>query len=197
MNRKCVAVNSCILSNLVIVLGNLLWNFLPTFALVFLKSVVLQNWVWRSDFWLVQWLHTSLLYFIFSMFDFTQHTTSLLYRQDKGSISRSLKRFLQEACWPTLPIILKTFFSICGCSWENNTFTGTVWKYSSETTLVCITYVHTLVPVQVYGIRHSFTGQSLLYSMSNPAHRHNCRLLIQLDYSAEITNHFVEINENM
>jgi len=46
------------------------------------------------------------------MFDFTQHTTSLIYRQDKGSIFRSLKRFLQEVCWPALPIILKTFFVI-------------------------------------------------------------------------------------
>jgi hypothetical protein len=53
LNRKCVAIkktfslplNSCILSNPFIVLGNLLYNFIPTFALLFLKSVVLQNWV--------------------------------------------------------------------------------------------------------------------------------------------------------
>jgi hypothetical protein len=146
LNRKCVAVkntclllNSCILPNLFIVLGNLLYNFIPTFAKLFLKSVVLQNWVWRSDFWHVQWSCTYSLYFIFSMFDFTQHTTSLIYRQGKGSIFRSIKRFLHEACRPTLPIILKTFFSICGCSWEHNTFMDTVWEYSSETTLVGVT----------------------------------------------------------
>ena len=103
-------LNSCILSNLFIVLGNLLYNFIPTFALLFLKSVVLQYWVWRSDVWRVQWSCTSSLYFIFSMFHFTQHTTSFIYRQGKGSIFRSLKRFLQESCRPALPIMLKTFF---------------------------------------------------------------------------------------
>jgi hypothetical protein len=91
-------------------LGNLLYNFIPTFVLLFLKSVVLQNWVWRSDFWRLQWSCTSPFYFIFSMFDFTQHTTSLIYRQRKGSIFRFLNRFLQEACRPVPPIILKTFF---------------------------------------------------------------------------------------
>jgi len=35
------------------------------------------------------------------MFDFTQHTTSPVYTQGRGSIFRSLKKFLQEACWPT------------------------------------------------------------------------------------------------
>ena len=103
-------LNSCILSNLFIALGNLLYNFIPTFALLFLKCVVLQNWVWRSDFWLVQWSCISPLYFIFSMFDFTQHTTSLIYRQGKGSIFRFLNRFLQDACRPVQPINLKTFF---------------------------------------------------------------------------------------
>jgi hypothetical protein len=103
-------LNSCILSNLFIVLGNLLYNCIPTFALLFLKCVVLQNWVGRSDFWRVQWSCTASLYFIFSMFNFTQHTTSLIYRQGKGIIFRSLKRFLQEACRPVLPIILKIFF---------------------------------------------------------------------------------------
>jgi hypothetical protein len=44
------------------------------------------------------------------MFDFTQHTTSLIYIQGKGSIFRFLNRFLQEACRPVPPIILKTFF---------------------------------------------------------------------------------------
>ena len=118
LSRKYVALkkyfslllNSCIFSNLFIVLGNLLYNFIPTFALLFLKTVVLQNRVWRADFWHVQWSCTSSLYFIFSMFDFTQHTTSLIYRQGKGSTFRSLKRFLQEACQPTLPIILITSF---------------------------------------------------------------------------------------
>jgi len=51
LNRKCAAVkkyfslflNSCVLSNLFIALGNLLYNFVSTFALLFLKSVVLQN----------------------------------------------------------------------------------------------------------------------------------------------------------
>jgi hypothetical protein len=49
LNKKCVAVkntsvlNSCIFSSLFIVLGNLLYNFIPTVALLFLKSVVLQN----------------------------------------------------------------------------------------------------------------------------------------------------------
>ena len=117
LSRKYVALkkyfslllNSCIFSNLFIVLGNLLYNFIPTFALLFLKRVVMQNWIWRSDFWSVQWSCASSLYSIFSMFDFTQHTTSLMYRQGNGSIFRSLKRFLQEACRPPLPIILITF----------------------------------------------------------------------------------------
>ena len=107
-------LNSCIFSNLFIVLGNLLYNLIPIFALLFWKIVVLQNSLWRSDFWHVQWSCTSSLYFIFSMFDFTQHTISLMYRQGEGSIFRSLKRFLQEACWPTLPFILIAFF----CDWK-------------------------------------------------------------------------------
>ena len=45
-------LNSCILCNLFVVLGNLLYNFVPIFALLFLRSIILQNWVWRSDFWL-------------------------------------------------------------------------------------------------------------------------------------------------
>ena len=44
------------------------------------------------------------------MFDFIQHTTSLIYRQGNGSIYRSLKRFLQEECRSALPIILIIFF---------------------------------------------------------------------------------------
>jgi hypothetical protein len=68
------------------------------------------NWVWISDFWHVQWSCTSSLYFIFSKFDFTQHTTSLMYQQGKRSMFRSVKRFLQETCRPTLPIILITSF---------------------------------------------------------------------------------------
>ena len=103
-------LNSFIFSNFFIMLGNLLYNFIPTFLLLFFKRVVLQNSVWRSDFWHVEWSCTYSLYFIFSMFDFTQHTTSLIYRQGNGSTFRSLKRFLQETCWPTLPIILMTFF---------------------------------------------------------------------------------------
>jgi hypothetical protein len=103
-------LNSCILSSLFIVSGNLLYNFIPTFALLFLKSVVLQNWVWRFSFWCVQWSCASLLYFILSMFDLRPHTTSLIYKQGKGSIFKSLKRFLQEAYRLVLPIILRTFF---------------------------------------------------------------------------------------
>jgi len=103
-------LNSWIFSNLFIVLSNLLYSFIPTFALLFLKRVVLQNWIWRSDFWRVQWSCISPLYFIFSMFDFTQHTTSPIYRQSNRSIFRYLKRFLQDACQPTLSIILITFF---------------------------------------------------------------------------------------
>jgi hypothetical protein len=104
-------LNSCIFSNLFIVSGDLLNNLMPTFPLLVLKRVVLQKWVWRSDFWCVQWSCSSPLYFIFSKCDFTQHTTSLtcIYRQGKGSMFRSLKRFLQETCRPTLPIILITF----------------------------------------------------------------------------------------
>jgi hypothetical protein len=75
-----------------------------------LKRVVLKILVWRSEVWRVQWLCTSSLYFIFSKFDFTQHTTSLIYRPGKGSMFRSLKRFLQETCRPTLSVILITFF---------------------------------------------------------------------------------------
>ena len=44
------------------------------------------------------------------MFDFTQHTTSLICRQGKGSLFRSLKSFPQEACRPALSIILIIFF---------------------------------------------------------------------------------------
>jgi hypothetical protein len=83
-------LNSCILSNRFIVFGNLLYNFIPIFAPLFLRSVVLQNLVCRSNFWHVQWLCISPLYFIFSMFVFTQHTISLIYRQGKGSIFRFL-----------------------------------------------------------------------------------------------------------
>jgi len=67
-----------------------MYNFILTFALPFLKSVVLQNWVWSSYVWHVQWSCTSSLYFISSMFDFTQHTTSLIYSKGKGSIFRCL-----------------------------------------------------------------------------------------------------------
>ena len=117
LNRKCVAVKILqssfkflYLCNFFILLGNLLCNFIPTFALLFLKSMVLQNGVWRSDFWCVQWSCTSSSYFIFSMSDFTQHTTSLICRQEKGSIFRSSKRLLQEVHQPALPIIRKSFF---------------------------------------------------------------------------------------
>jgi hypothetical protein len=103
-------LNSCILSNHFIAFGNLLYYFIPTFAPLFLRSVVLQNLVWRSNFCFLQWSCICPLYFIFSMFVFTQHTTSLIYRQGKGSIFRFLNKFLQEARWPAPPIILKTFF---------------------------------------------------------------------------------------
>ena len=107
-------LNSCTIFILFIVLGNLLYNFIPTFALPFLKGVVLQNWLWRFDFWHVQCSCTSSLYFISSMFAFIQHTISLVYRQGKGSIFRYLKRFLQETCQPALPTILIAFF----CNWK-------------------------------------------------------------------------------
>jgi hypothetical protein len=51
-------LNSCNFSNLFIVPGNLLNNVIPTFPLLFLTTVVLQNWVWKSDFWRVQWSWT-------------------------------------------------------------------------------------------------------------------------------------------
>ena len=116
LNRRCVAVknssnlllNSCIFSNLFIVLGNLFYNFLPTFALLFLKRVVLQNWVWRSDFWHVQCSCTFSLYFIFSVFDFTQHIT--LYADKQRKYIQIFKKISGIRCWLTLPIILKTFF---------------------------------------------------------------------------------------
>ena len=56
----------------------------------------------------------SSLYFMFSIFDFTHHTTSLIYRQGNGSTFRSLRRFVQQACWSALPIILITLF----CNWK-------------------------------------------------------------------------------
>jgi hypothetical protein len=46
------------------------------------------------------------------MFDFTQQTTSLIYREGNESIISSLKTFLQEVRQPTLPIIPITFLVI-------------------------------------------------------------------------------------
>jgi hypothetical protein len=40
-------------------------------------------------------------YFIFSKFDLTQHITSLIYRQGKGCMFRSLKRFFLVRCLHT------------------------------------------------------------------------------------------------
>jgi len=65
-------LNSCILSNLFVVLGNLLNNFIPIFALLFLRSVVLQNFadkLKKFKIALKQFLYTYSLYILEEYFN--------------------------------------------------------------------------------------------------------------------------------
>jgi hypothetical protein len=132
-------LNSCILSNCFIVLGNLLYNFIPTFVLLFLRSVVLQNLVWRSNFWRVQWSCTSPLYLIFSIiatgtkrFDVVRvikqllnHFLQILIKQKQWQTSLLFfrEKIFQVACVTTqlahiFSITMQEiFFQIQRCLW--------------------------------------------------------------------------------
>jgi hypothetical protein len=102
-------LNFCSSSNFFTLFGNLLYNLVPIFATLFLKSVVLQNRTWRSDSWRLQWSRILSINIIFSIFYFVKHITSLIYKHVSGIILRAPKRFLQEAFRATLLIILTIF----------------------------------------------------------------------------------------
>ena len=103
-------LNSCGFPTFFIEFGSLLNSFMPTFPQFFLYRVVLQYCVWRSDFCRVSWSYISSFSLICSQVNLALYTISLMYKQGRGSIFKSLKIFLQETCLPTLRNILIAFF---------------------------------------------------------------------------------------
>jgi hypothetical protein len=91
-------------------IGNLLCNLIPIFITLSLNAFILQNWIWRSNFWCALWLWIFVFCSKLSMFIFMWHTISIIYKQATGSIFRSLKSYLHDAFLPTTLIISMIHF---------------------------------------------------------------------------------------
>lgn len=94
----------CIFSSFLISLGNLTYNWIPIFAVLFLKALILQNWMCRATLWCILWFWISVFCSKLPVFIVIEHTISIMYMQGTKSMFWALKCYLHVLYLPTLLI---------------------------------------------------------------------------------------------